>query len=656
MHIGADYYPEHWPRETWETTAQQMQEAGFNTVRLAEFAWAFLEPEEGRFDFRWLDDALAVLGRHGIRALLGTPTATMPAWVARKYPETLAMKPNGQRTTWGVRKNNCFTSGAYRLLSERITRAMAEHYRDHPQVIGWQTDNEFGNNPCSCGTCRADFQDWLRARYGSVEALNQAWGTHFWSHRFSEWAEVPIPDDNGSHNPGLLLDWQRYGSWLNVRFQADQVRILRQVCPRQVITHNFMGYHQDLDYYDLARDLDFVSWDNYPVWGALEIPYDAAGAADLMRGLKRRNFWIMETTAGPGGWGEMGRNVRPGELRKVALQQVAHGADGLIWFRWRTCTVGREQYWHGLLGHDGLPGRRYREAQATAQELHRLWPELEGTTVPARVAILYDYDSLWATRFQKSFPDNHWQQYLRRFQAALVRAGVPCDLIHPDQDLSGYRLVVAPQLFVLPDARAQRLAAFVRAGGVLLTTLRTGVKDEYSRCHARTLPGLLSDVLGIRIEEYEALPGATPAAIQGSGLLPGAFTGTGFADWIQPTGAEVLAGYTTAHLRPYAAATRQRAGSGWAYYVGTVVTEDGFYDALLRSCLDAAGIQPVLIPPAGVEVCERAGAGRRLLFLLNHVEEPRQVAVPAGARALVGTITQGQVALEPFGVAVLRLA
>lgn len=656
MRIGVDYYPEHWPRERWEQDADLMKAAGFNLVRLAEFAWINCEPEEGRFDFAWLDDALQVLGSRGIDVILGTPTAVMPAWVARKYPETLAMKPNGQRTVWGVRKNNCFTSGAYRLLSERITRAMAEHYRGHPRVIGWQTDNEFGGNSCSCPTCRADFHDWLRARYGSLDALNRAWGTHFWGHAYKEFAEIVVPDDAASHNPSLLLDWQRYGSWLNVRFQRDQVRILRALCPTHVITHNFMGYHHELDYYDLAADLDVVSWDNYPVWGKPETPYDAAGAADVMRGLKRKNFWIMEQTAGPCGWGEFGRNVRPGELRKVAMQQVAHGADAMVWFRWRTCTVGREQYWHGLLGHDGVAGRRYREAAQTAKDLHALWPKLDGTTIAAKAAIIYDYESIWATRFQKSFAENSWHHQMKQFQAALLRAGINVDMVRPGQDLSGYKLVVAPQLHILPDAVAKALDAFVRAGGVLVTGIRTAVKDEHDRCHARTLPGLLSDALGIRIEEYESLAGGVAYPVVGAGGgIDGRFTADCYADWVIPAGAEVLARFEPWHMTAYAAATRHRCGSGWGYYVGANLKEADFFDRLMRDAAAKAGIAAVVVPPAGVEASVREGGGRRLLFLLNHSEETHAVPLPKGATSLLGTVTDGKATLEPYGVAVLQV-
>jgi len=433
MLIGVDYYPEHWPRDRWETDARLMKEAGFNVVRLAEFSWINMEPEEGRFEFGWLDEAVTLLGRHGIRVILGTPTAVMPAWVARKYPETLRQQPDATRIVWGGRKHNCFTSGAYRLLSERITRAMAEHFASSPHVIGWQTDNEFGGGECHCDTCLAGFQDWLRRKYGTLDALNRAWGNHFWGLNFTTWGEITFPDNRTGEmwamgNPSACLDFKRFTSWLRVRFQADQVRILRAICPDDFVTHNFMGLFSDLDYYDLAEDLDFVTWDNYPIWfDEPDIPYSASLAADVMRGLKSKNFMIMEQTAGPCGWGSFGRNPWPGEIRKIAYQQLAHGSDGQIWFRWRTCTVGREQYWHGLLGHDGRPLRRYDEAAQTAREFRKLEDRLRGTTVVSDVAILYDYDNLWSLGFQPGYEGNSLQAAILRYYNALSRVGVNAD-------------------------------------------------------------------------------------------------------------------------------------------------------------------------------------------------------------------------------------
>ena len=656
MYVGVDYYPEHWPRERWETDARLMQEAAFNIVRLAEFAWVFMEPDEGRYEFGWLDEALRVLRARGISAILCTPTAVMPAWVARKYPEALAMSANGQRIRWGVRKNNCFTSGTYRLLSERITRAMAGHFADAPNVIGWQTDNEFGHPVCYCDTCRADFQDWVRARCATLDEVNRRWGTHFWGHRYQTWAEIELPSDMGAYNPSLCLDWQRYFSHLNVRFQRDQVRILRELCPTHFVTHNFMGLFSDLNYYDLAEDLDHVSWDNYPVWGAPDVPYDASAAADVMRGLKRKNFWIMEQTAGPGGWSTFGRNPRPGELRKVAYQQLAHGAEAQIWFRWRTCTAGREQYWHGLLGHDGRALRRYREAAQTAQEYHRLAPELEGTAVKAQVAIIYDYESIWALRIQPGYEGNSYHDAMRRYYRALMRAGVNVDMVRPTEGLSGYRLVIAPDLYVMPDEVAERLSQYVAAGGTLLADCRTGVKDGTNLCHERTLPGLLSAPLGITIEEYGSLSGDMAYAVVGKGELSGRYTAVRYVDWATPVGAEALAVYDQWHLEPFAAVTRNRFGKGAGYYVGTVIKEEAFYGKLMAHVLGVAGVKAVVTPPDGVEVSVREGAGKRLLFLMNHTDERKAVKVPAGCTELLTGSTTGEaVELDFYGVAVIKL-
>ncbi len=669
MYIGVDYYPEHWPQERWETDARMMKEANFNVVRLAEFAWINMEPVEGQFDFGWLDKALAILDRQGIKAILGTPTAVMPAWVAHKYPETLAMQKDGTRIVWGVRKNNCFTSGAYRLLSKNITRAMAEHFRDAPNVIGWQTDNEFGNPICFCDTCQKEFQVWLKNRYANLAELNRAWGTHFWGHQYGDWAEIPIPVDPASSNPSALLDWQRFYTWLNVRFQRDQVKILREVCPGHFVTHNFMGLFHELDYYDFAEDLDHVSWDNYPTWGKPNVPYHASEAADLMRSLKKKNFWIMEQTAGPGGWGAYGRNPRPGEIRKIAFQQVAHGADHIIWFRWRSCTAGREQYWHGLLGHDGKGFRRYREAAQTAKDLHSLDGAMQGTTLKPQAAIVYDYDSIWAVRFQPGYVGNNYLADMDRIYQALFRAGINVDFIQSNDpslikdDFSPYKIVFAPDLMILTDEAARAFSRFVEKGGVFFTNSRSAVKDATNLCYDRTLPGLLSDALGISIEEYESLchewggDQGFSYAVTGSSAFQGSFTATQTAEWVQPRGAEVLAGYTEWHMQDFAALSRHHFGKGWGYYLGTVVAEPGFYDQMIADILSKAGVEPVVVPPAGVECALREGNGKQLLFLLNHTEQIQTVAVPEAKAFLVGGSgrTGKSIDLDRYGVAVIEL-
>lgn len=657
MYVGADYYPEHWPKDRWQTDADLMHKAGFNIVRLAEFAWVNMEPEEGRHEFGWLDEAIGILGARGIKVILGTPTAALPAWTLRKYPEIMVQRPDGSRLTWGMRKHNCFTSGVFRLLSERITEAMAEHYRDNPHAIGWQTDNEIGGHPmCYCHSCRASFQDWCRSKYKTLDALNRAWGTHFWSQGFGDWSEIVPPDKFDEHNPHTCLDWKRFFSWLNVRFQKEQIDILRAVCPHHFVTQNFMGLFSEINYYDLADDVDFVSWDNYPVGGKPDMTnnYNSAMAADVMRGLKRKNFWILEQTSGSHGWGTLSRNPRPGEIRKIALQQFAHGAEAQVWFRWRACTAGREQYWHGILGHDGKPGRRYEECARTARDLHALDEHLSGTTVKADVAIVYDYETVWALSIQPAYDENKYHQVVGRYYQALRRAGVNVDMVRPLQDLSGYKLVISPELYLMPDAVGQWLDAFVKNGGVLLADGRTGVKDETGLCHTRTLPGLLSDALGIRIEEYEALRGGMEYAVAGGKSGDG--TAIHYADWVMPTSAEVLAGYKEWHMKAYAALTRNRYGKGWGYYLGTIVREAAFYDALAAELLQAAGIAVEWTVPEGVEASTRQGAGKRILFLVNHTEQCQKVAVPAGKCELLRNTTTGStIELQAYDVAVIRL-
>ena len=458
-------------------------------------------------------------------------------------------------------------------------------------------------------------------------------------------------------NPSASLDWMRFTSWLNVRFQDDQIKILRELHPDKFITHNFMGLYQNMDYYALAENLDVVSWDNYPTFGdaeQIQIPYNSSFAADVMRGLKAQNFWIMEQTAGPHGWGAFGRNVRPGELEKICFQQLAHGADAQIWFRWRTCTVGREQYWHGLLGHDGKPLRRYEEAKQTAANYRKIEKEIRGTTVKADVAFIYDYDSIWALRFQPGYPGNSFQAAISRYYNALFRAGINAAMIPPTGDFSHYKIIFAPDLYILPDAVANRLDDFVKNGGILVTDCRAGTKDETGLMHERTLPGLLSDALGIRIEEYEAIPSKMRYDVQGE---LGEFAAIHYADWVIPETAVVVEKFVAPwHMADFAAVTKNDYGTGQGWYVGSVFQDEQFYDAFAKKILAVANIQPIVSPPPGVEVSLRQGEGNKLLFIINHTDEIKIVNVPPGkTELLTGKQTDDQLEMDRYGVAVLKL-
>src|SRR6266571_9125159 len=520
--FGVDYYPEHWSTERWPEDAKLMQQASMNTVRLAEFAWSRLEPKEGSFDFAWLDEAIDVLMARSIRVILGTPTAAPPAWLIETHPEILPVNEDGQRAGFGMRRHYCPTHPAFLSATRRIVEALATHYHEHPAVFAWQIDNELGNiangTRCHCSSCRTTFQRWLQRRYGSLEHLNSKWGTVFWSQEYTAWEQIPVPVRNvrsgspgSAHNPALYLDFARFTSDMWVQYQQFQVRILRDLCPHHLVTHNLMGLFPYVDYVALAQNLDVVSWDNYPrlptPWSPFNGGWNAchvAMAHDLVRSLKGRTFWVMEQQAGPSGWGRLSPTPLAGEIRLWTLQSVARGAEAIVYFRWRTCRVGTEQHWHGILPYDGTPGRRYEEICQTGEELRRL-DTLVAADFPAEVAILRSYDTLWAFEAQPTTEGLSYDDQIGRYYRAFWRRNMAIDLVTEDHSWKPYKLLVAPCLFVLREEVSTRLHTWVEAGGTLVLSFRSGVKDEYNRVVDQPLPGALRDLAGVHVIDYTAL-------------------------------------------------------------------------------------------------------------------------------------------------------
>ncbi len=634
MYYGADYYPEHWPRDRWAVDAQLMREAGITVVRMAEFAWALLEPAPEEYDFAWLDEAVSLLGEHGIKTILGTPTATPPAWLCETYPEILLVDRDRRRMTFGMRRQYCPTSPTYRMLSERIVRGMAEHYRDNPYVVAWQIDNEFGGHwpRCYCSECARAFQAWVRQRYGSLGRLNDAWGTSFWSHTYSEWEQILLPwSTTGTSNPCLELDFCRYSSDQWVAYQQAQLDVLRDLCPQHRVTTNLMGFwFQELNYHDLARNLDLVAWDNYPI-GHAHDPAAIALNHATMRGLKDMPFWVMEQQSGPSGWQTMSRAPKPGEIRLWAYQGIAHGADAMVYFRWRTCRFNTEEYWHGILDHHGQPGRRYYEVQAMGRELQRLGDRLVGATTPKAVAMLLSYDDAFAFRLQPNAPGFDYQELFLSIYRALHRLGLAVDVVPPDADLTPYRLVVAPTLHVLPDAWAERLSAYVKQGGHLVLGARSGVKDVSNRVVDIPLPGLLREITGSQVQEYDAIGRQGRNAIRFEpGFLGGdehTHTVHTWCDILDPRDSDVLARYVEGYYASEPAITRQPVGDGSVIYVGTMGDTD-LYHALFSRLMRELALEPLLVAPDGIEVAVRHRDDLRYLFVLNHSDEMRTVELP----------------------------
>jgi beta-galactosidase len=661
FYFGVDYYPEHWPEERWCEDARLMRDAGFNVVRLAEFAWARLEPEEGCFQFGWLDRAIDLLAGHGMRVVLGTPTASAPPWVMESVPGLYRIRENGQPVTFGNRRAYCPSNPVYRSHAGRIVRAMADHYREHPAIIGWQIDNEFGER-CYCDSCKDGFRDWLKDRYGSLDRLNAAWGTVFWSHTYSRWDQVPVPlHSGGSPNPGLALDFARFSSDSYVGFQAIQVNILRQTCPGHFITHNFMGFGFDqVNAYELAHDLDLVSWDNYPrsQWnGSMGEEVDPERQAlnhAAMRGLKRQNFWVMEQQAGSAGWEQIGPSPRPGELRLWAYQAIAHGADGILFFRWRTSRFGTEQFWHGLLDHDGSPSRRYHEVARMGKEIGRFGELIQGSTVHSQIALLHSYDSRFAFQLQSTNHGFSYPGHFKEVYKVFSRAGSGVDVVSPDTDLSTYQLVIAPALYVLAPPVLENLRAYVRAGGLLLLTPRSGVKDEANAVFESPPPGPLAELAGAVVEEYDSLPEDCRLSVRFSQPELGTFETDVWCDVLRPVHGRAIAYYCSGRFDGKPAVTENQFGDGRVVYSG-VYGNAGFYSALAGYLLPE---QPSILtnePCPGIEVTFREQGGTRLIFLLNHTLQTKFLTLRKGYKVLLGPESaRGALQIPPLEVYILE--
>jgi len=648
---GGDYNPEQWPEHVWTQDVELMKRSGVNLVSVGIFAWARLEVADNRFDFGWLDQVLDQLHEGGIRVCLANATASPPPWLTAANPDMLPVRADGVRLSHGSRQEYCPTSPVYRDRAIALTEKIALRYGEHPALAAWHVNNEYGCHVsrCYCDRCAAVFRDWLRARY-DLDGLNRAWGTDFWSQHYSAWEQVLPPRVTPTYqNPGQVLDFARFCSDALLDLFCAERDVLKDVTPDMPVTTNFMvGWtFKALNYWHWAAEVDFVANDHYTRAADPERHVELALSADLVRGLSRGEPWLlMEHSTSAVNWQPRNFAKLGGELRRNSFSHLAHGADGTLFFQWRQSAAGAERFHSAMLPHAGEDTKVFREVTQVGEEYQRL-AELVGSTVDARVALVYDFESAWAAE-QPAHPTSDFDYYgtVLGVYRALWRAGVTVDVVPPSGDLAGYRLVVVPSLYQVTDHEAAWLEDYVRAGGHAVLTWFSGVADENSHVRLGGYPGAFRELLGLRVEEFFPLPAGDNVT------LTGGLAASNWSELLHTNGCEVVSSYVDGPLPGVPAVTRNEFGDGVAWYLATTLSPDSAV-AVFADVLAGAGVTPVAPAPAGVEVVRRRGERISWLVAINHTDT--DVVLPVeGVELISGVDTSGGLPVPAGGVAVVR--
>jgi beta-galactosidase len=648
--LGAAWYPEQWPESRWDADLTLMEQAHVNFVRVGEFAWSTIEPHESEFHLEWLTHAVRAAEQHHIAVVMGTPSAAPPAWLTQKYPETLRTMENGRKDGHGNRQQFDWSDPKYRELSRRIAEKMAEAFGHDANVIGWQIDNEYANE--SYGeTTRAQFQSWLRGKYGTLENLNARWTTAYWSETYQDWNQIPIAEHSG--NPGLMLNWKEFVSDTWRSYQKNQLDTIRAHAePRQMITTNMMGWFDAYDHYTVAQDLDFASWDDYVGTGHLD-PVRNGAAHDLTRGFLRKNFWVMETQPGFVNWQTDNNALDKGEVRAMAWNAIGHGSEAVEYWQWRSALNGQEQYHGTLVGADGTPVPLYNEVKQIGAEFEKAAPALAGTTVRSQVAVLQDYSSRWAINWQSHNKAFDPVDALLSYYAPLHELARSVDVVTDTVSLAQYKLVVAPALNLLTPEAANNLQAYVREGGNLVLGQRSAMKDKDNSLFPERQPGPFAAMLGARVEQFYALNQAVPV----SGVW-GDAQDTVWAEQLgitdQATQVLMRYGPSNGWLDGQPAAVTRKVGRGTITYIGAALDEPAMNRAA-KWMLKESGVGTVLPEiPADVDVAIRSNTKTRIVILTNYGSEIRVIKLPRAMQDVLNGGDTTSVSLPRFGVAVLQ--
>lgn len=630
IYYGGDYNPDQWDDATIDEDMRLFQEAGINLLTLPVFSWAKLEPDEGVYDFEWLDKIIDKIWAHGIYVCLATPTTAQPAWLSTRYPEVLPVDIQGRKRTHGMRVFFCVNSLKYRERAAAIAEEFAKRYAHHPALAMWHVSNEYGTY-CYCPTCQAKFRLWLRKRYGSVQELNNRWHTTFWGRILTSFEEVTLPtelNDDYRFNPAIQLDYMRFVTDSTAECFLNEYRVLKKYNPEIPIQTNMSGYIKKLDQSELTKNLDVVGWDNYP-WPD-DPPYFVAMKHDIMRGLKGGQSYVLtEQSPNQQNWQPYNRLKRPGEVRLLSYQAMAHGADTCLFFQMRQSIAGQEKFHGAIISHAGHENTRvFRESEALGHELEQIGDAFLTARTPAKAAILFDWNNWWALELASGpSKDMDYLKTISRYYHALYRKNISVDIINPSASFDDYELIVAPMLYMTKEGVAERLTEFVRQGKTLVTTVMSGLVDENDRCIFGEYPGKLKEVLGIWVEEVDALRPYESNRMQMNGImtLPKESYSCGFlCDLLHTRQAEALAVYESDFYAGMPCVTRNHFEKGTAYYIGTDPDDEFLADFFELVCGDC-GVESVYEAQENVEVTRRVNEKGTTIFVLNHNHQPAWV-------------------------------
>lgn len=657
--FGGDYNPNQWPKEIWEEDIRIFKKASINSATVNVFSWAKIQPSENCYDFEELDQIIEKLSTEGFDIVLATSTAALPAWMFKKYPEVARTDYDGRHHKFGQRHNACPNSLVYQKYAERLATKLAERYGENPQLTCWHINNEYGGE-CYCDNCEKAFRVWLKDKYQTIEALNKAWNMEFWGHTVYEWDEIVLPNAlsegigyDKTAFAGISIDYRRFNSDSLLKNYMMERDAIRKIDPTTPITTNLMGTFKGLDYFKWAKEMDLISWDNYPAYNT---PWSlVAMTHDLMRGLKQQPFMLMEQTPSQQNWQPYNSLKKPGQMRAQSYQTIAHGADTIQYFQLRRSIGACEKFHGAVIEHVGHEDTRvFRETAALGAELAQL-SDIIGTQTQSQVAVIFDWDNYWALEYTSGpTVDLKYVEQIHRYYRYFHEQNIAVDLVPVDADLSKYKLVAAPVLYMIKEGMQERLTDFVKQGGSLLTTYMSGIVDQSDNVHLGGYPGPLRELAGIWVEEIDAL---APEQSNGVSLVNEELTGTSnlVSDLIHLETAEALAHYTSNFYAGMPAVTKNMFGDGTVYYFGGQL-EDQLQDQLFKTIVEENDITPVIEEATKLEVACRENEEAKFFVIINFHEEaqPLPAMFVGKTDLLTGEVLSSEMMLTQYTTYIVK--